>query len=78
MSFSLDAARIKCPSCNHVETILERSSSSLKRARVLKTLQTAIAHDMEKEEEEPKRKKRKKKKEKRLHAFRSWCPEKIQ
>lgn len=77
MSFSLDAGRIKCPSCNHVETILEASSSSLKRARVLKTLQTAIAHDMEKEKQ-PKRKKIKKKKEKRLHAFRSWCPEKIQ
>jgi len=77
MSFSKAAGSVKCPSCNHVEIRQARSSTSLKRARVLKTVQTAIAHEMD-EADQPKRKKTKKKKVKRLHPFRSKCPAKIQ
>merc|ERR1719233_2575562 len=77
MSFSKAAGSVKCPSCNHVEIRQARSSTSLKRARVLKTVQTAIAHEMD-EADQPKRKKTKKKKVKRLHPFRSNCPSKIQ
>jgi len=99
MSFSVTAGSVKCPSCSHVEIRPARSSTSLKRARVLKTVQTAIAHEIEEidqpirkkakkrktaianeieEADQPKRKKAKKKKVKRLHAFRSKCPPKIQ
>merc|ERR1719193_193277 len=76
MSFSIAAGSVKCPSCNHVEIRPAGSSTSLKRARVLKTVQTAIAHEMG-EADQPKRKKTKKKKVKRLHPFRSKCPAKI-
>merc|ERR1719285_1470153 len=76
MSFAIDAGNIKCPSCNNIETMSTRSSS-LKRARVLNTVQTGIAHNIE-EKEQPKRKKTKKKKEKRLHKFRSRCPSNIE
>jgi len=77
MSFSIDAGRVKCPSCNFVETRPVQSTLTLKRARVLKTLQTGVVHDDD-EKEQPRRKKKKKIKEKRLHKFRSRCPAKIQ